>query len=91
MGLSFRAVAPGAPVPPSSSLIWQIAAFGRVQPTAPERKIQATRADMATLHGLVQANAGNLAGAEVDWRTVLAIEPAHVAATELLTRLNAGR
>ena len=91
VGLSFRAVAPGAQAPSSAPLAWQIAAFGKVQPTAPERKIQATRADMATLHGLVQANAGNLAGAETDWRTALAIEPAHAAATELLTRLNAGR
>jgi hypothetical protein len=30
---------------------------------------------------------GNLAGAEADWRLALAIEPAHEAATELLTRL----
>ena len=91
VGLSFRAVAPGAQVPSPSPLAWQIAPFKRVQPTAPERKIQAARADMATLHGLVQANAGNLTGAETDWRTALAIEPGHAAATELLTRLNTGR
>ena len=91
VGLSFRAVAPGAQAPSPSPLTWQIASFGSVQPTAPERKIQATRADMATLRGLLQANMGNLTGAEADWRTALAIEPAHAAATELLTRLKAGR
>jgi len=91
VGLSFRAVTVGAEAPAPSPLAWRIAAFNKVRPTAPERKIQATRADMATLHGLVQANAGNLTGAEVDWRMALAIEPAHAAATELLTRLNAGR
>jgi hypothetical protein len=87
VGLTFRAAAPGTQVAPSSLPDWQIGAFGRAQPTAPERKIQATRADMATLHGLWQANTGNLVGAEADWRLALTIEPAHAAATELMNRL----
>ncbi len=87
VGLTFRATSPGTPAAPSSLPAWQIAAFERAQPTPPERKIQATRADMATLHGLWQANTGNLAGAEAAWRLALAIEPAHGPATELLQRL----
>ncbi len=87
VGLSFRALPVGTQVPAASALAWQITAFDRAQPTAPERKIQATRADMATLHGLLQANLGNLAGAGTDWRLALAIDPAHVAATALLNRL----
>jgi hypothetical protein len=42
---------------------------------------------MATLHGLMQANLGNLAAAEDEWRLALAIDPAHAPATELLNRL----
>ena len=91
VGLTFRAAAPGTQIAPSSLPAWQIAAFGRAQPTAPERKIQATRADMATLHGLWQANTGNLVGAEADWRLALTIEPGNGPAAELLTRLKAGR
>jgi hypothetical protein len=87
VGLTFRAAAPGTQIAPSSLPAWQIAAFGSAQPTAPERKIQATRADMATLHGLWQANTGNLVEAEADWRLALASDPAHAAATELLSRL----
>ena len=39
------------------------------------------------LRGLLQANLGNLAGAEADWRLALAVDPAHAAARELLNRL----
>ena len=87
VGLSFRAKPRTAIPGPLPALAWRLAPFGQVQPTAPERKIQATRADMATLHGLVQANTGNLAGAEADWRLALAVDPAHGPATELLQRL----
>jgi hypothetical protein len=91
VGLSFRAVAPGAPVTAPAPLVWQIAPFDAVAPTAPERKIRAARADMATLHGLLQANLGNLTAAEADWRLALMIEPGHAAATGLLARLKSGR
>ena len=90
VGLTFRAAAPGTQIAPSPLPAWQITAFGRAQPTAPERKIQATRADMATLHGLWQANTGNLVGAEADWHLALTIEPGNGPAAELLTRLKAG-
>ncbi len=87
VGLTFRAAAPGTRIAPSPLPAWRIAAFASVEPSAPERKIRATRADMATLHGLWQANTGNLAEAEADWRRTLAIEPAHGLAIELLQRL----
>ena len=90
VGLSFRALSSGIQVPAAAPLTWQTEAFSKVQPTAPEIKIQATRADMATLRGLLRAQMGDLTGAEADWHMALAIDPAHVAATELLTRLKAG-
>jgi hypothetical protein len=91
VGLSFRARSPGTQVPATAPLTWQITTFGKVQATAPERKIQATRADMATLRGLVQANIGNLAGAEADWETALAVDPTYEPAKELLGRMRAGQ
>jgi len=92
-GLTFRAIPVVETFQATSlqlqPLSWHVEPFARVVPTAPERKIQATRADMATLRGLVQANAGNLTGAEADWRLALTIDPAHGPARELLGRLKA--
>ena len=87
VGLSFRAMPAGAPITPAAPLSWYVASFDQVRLLTPERKIQATRADMAALHGLVQANLGNLAGAEADWLLALKIDPAHAPAAELLQRL----
>jgi hypothetical protein len=93
VGLSFRAVS-GSEMSPAAflqPLAWHVAPFGRVVPSAPERKIRATRADMAALRGLVQAQQGNLTGAEADWRIALAVDPTHGPVTELLGRLHAER
>lgn len=91
VGLSFRALAPGAPLPALTPLDWHTATFTQVQPTTPEVKIQATRADMAALRGLLRAQMGDLAGAEADWRAALAVDPAHAAANELMARLKSGQ
>ena len=94
VGLSFRALsAPleGKPGEVLAPLAWHVEAFRQVVPSTPERKIQATRADMATLRGLLLANAGELNRAEADWRTALAVDPAHKPAAEYLRRLDTER
>jgi hypothetical protein len=94
VGLSFRALASppeeglGEVLPP---LAWHVEAFRQTVPGTPERKIQATRADMAALRGLVLASAGELDRAEADWQIALAVDPAHGPATEYLRRLDAER
>lgn len=77
VGLSFRGSRQPARAGPLPPLTWRVEQWGQVALTAPERKIQATRADMAALRGLVQARAGDLAGAEADWRVALAVDPGH--------------
>jgi lipoprotein NlpI len=62
-----------------------------VPAVAPERKEQATRADMATLRGLCQSSVGIVAGAESDLAMTLAIEPDHQAAQVLAPRRRARR
>jgi hypothetical protein len=92
VGLSFRATASptlpreGERMPP---LVWRVEPFQRVVPTAPEYKVQASRADMATLRGLYLAQTGNPTAAEADWLAALAVDPAHTAAKELLSRRRA--
>jgi predicted negative regulator of RcsB-dependent stress response len=77
--------------PPLSSLAWRVAPFGQVKLTAPQVKVQATRADMATLRGRYQLAIGNQPGAEADWQTALAVDPQHELAKELLQRLKNSR
>ncbi len=98
VGLSFRAMVPApAETLDAASLLapslqtWHVQPFGRVMLTAPEAKIQATRADMAALRGLVRAQMGDLAGAEADWRVALAVDPTHAPANELMRRLRGGQ
>jgi hypothetical protein len=89
VGLSFRATRPPASPEPLPPLHWRLDAFGRVVPGPPERKVQATRADMATLRGLYQARSGNPIGAEADWQVALSVDPTHQPAQEYLMRLKA--
>jgi hypothetical protein len=91
VGLSFRAMTSAASPPPLSSLAWRVAPFGQVKLTAPQVKVQATRADMATLRGRYQLAIGNQPGAEADWQTALAVDPQHELAKELLQRLKNSR
>ncbi len=93
VGLSFRAMAPASveTLPATSLRTWHIEPFGRVVLTAAEAKIQATRADMAALRGLVRAQMGDVAGAEADWRVALAVDPTHAPANELMRRLRGGQ
>jgi len=86
VGLSFRAMTSAAPPPSLLPLAWRVAPFDQVKLTAPQVKVQATRADMATLRGRYQLAIGNQPGAEADWQTALAVDPQHGLAKELLER-----
>jgi hypothetical protein len=87
IGLTWRATQAGSAAPSLAPLAWRVAPFNQVVLTAPERKIQATRGDMAVLRGLYRANQGDLAGAAADWQLALAVDPAHQPAQEWLSRL----
>jgi len=91
VGLSFMGVEPSDPPPTLSPLRWQTAAFSQVRPSAPELKVQATRADMAVLRGLFRANGRDLAGAREDWQAALAVDPTNGPAQELMAKARALR
>jgi hypothetical protein len=86
-GLTFRAEEPGAPLSEMPPLKWRLDPLSQVWLTAPERKIAATRADMAVLRGVYHWSQGWLDSADRDWRIALAIDPEHDVALRLLAQV----
>jgi hypothetical protein len=87
VGLTFWAAPSGAEPSVMPPLDWQLEAFSRAAPTAPELKIRASRADMAVLRALYHASIGASAMAQADVRIALRTDPTHTAAQELAGRL----
>lgn len=89
VGLTFRAFVPQGTLPALPPLEWKIAAFRQAVPTAPERKVQETRADMATLRGIYELDAKDREAARAAWETALAIDPGYEPAQSYLKQLQA--